>query len=104
MRMCLKATLFVIPNEFKGRKQPVCDGYRPDWKVNPSNAHLNGGAIKAEESISPGESGIVFIYPMCEESWHHLKPEDQITMHEGSRLVGVAILQEVFWRQVPSQT
>lgn len=95
MGMQIKANLFVIPTEFRGRRHPVHDGYRPDWRISFLYNGLNGGAIKAQDPIAPGKSGCITIFPFCEEFWGHLKPKDQITMHEGSRLIGVAILQEV---------
>ena len=61
----------------------------------PTNGHLNGGMVITEAPISPGESGdiVIVIRPFLEEAWKYLKPGNQITMHEGARLVGVAILK-----------
>jgi hypothetical protein len=63
----------------------------------PGTMEINGAPVTLEDcaSLAPGESGTVRLHPLWRDGWMHLRPGAQIDMHEGSRVVGTAIVMRV---------
>jgi hypothetical protein len=84
-----------------GRKGPIFTDYRPDWNIgNRTEAgtmELDGAPVTLEDcaSLAPGESGTVRLHPLWRDAWMDVRPGAQIDMHEGSRVVGTAIVMRV---------
>jgi hypothetical protein len=54
-----------------GRKTPIANGYRPDWR-SLRKPELNGGQITLLDDIrvlAPGETGKAYLQPILPELW-----------------------------------
>jgi hypothetical protein len=83
-----------------GRRTPVLVGYRACWDVGgmyEGVPTLNDAPITIEDapSIAPGSKGTVRLHPLAPEFWTQVRAGQAITMREGERVVGTAIVLEV---------
>lgn len=93
-RLRFKIKLLVLPTEVKGRLHAVHDGYRPDWKTFTNlKPEFNGAMLNLPKPISLGELGEGFINPVAPEFWDKVVAGTQLGMFEGSKLVGVAVVE-----------
>lgn len=101
----VEAQLTLTPPEAGGRSRPVLDDYRPGWSIGNHTASgeavITAAAVTLEDarSISPGGSGRVRLHPLWREAWKDLQPGAEITMHEGARVVGRAVVLRVTLRE-----
>lgn len=97
----VEAQLTLTPTSAGGRSTPILTDYRPDWHLGTCSASgepvLTGATVALEDarSIAPGGSGLVRLHPRFSEAWRALQPGAEITMHEGSRMVGQATVLRV---------
>ena len=87
-----------------------CDrsiGRRPLWGIGnraPGGEQAVNIArlwVEGAPGLTPGESATARLAPLCPGPWHHLKPGDVITMHEGMPVVGAATIIDVTPPAVP---
>lgn len=101
----IEARLVVTATEDGGRTHPVFTDYRPDWNIGNRTESgemvINGAPITLEDaqSIPPGGTGLVRLHPLWREVWTSVQPGDKIDMHEGSRVVGNAVVLRVTLRK-----
>ncbi|MBI5537993.1 MAG: hypothetical protein HY898_35045 [Deltaproteobacteria bacterium] len=104
----VEARLSLLPASAGGRSNPIFTDYRPDWNIgnrtDPGELELNGARVSLEdcEHIEPGGSDVVRLHPTLPEEWGHLQRGAEINMHEGSRVVGKAVVTRVALRREPS--
>lgn len=97
----VEARLTLLDTSQGGRSSPAFIDYRPDWDIGnrteTGDRTINGAAITIEDgpSIQPAGTGTVRLHPTCPEAWRHLHVGAEINMHEGSRVLGKAIVLRV---------
>ena len=100
----VEARLTLTATEAGGRTHPVFTDYRPDWNIGNrtenGDLEINGAPITLEDaqSIPPGGTGLVRLHPLWREAWTSVQPGAEIAMHEGSRVVGNAVVVRVTLR------
>lgn len=100
----VEARLTLTATEDGGRLHPFFTDYRPDWNIGnrteSGELEINGAPITLEDtqSIPPGGTGLVRLHPLWREAWTKVQPGAEIAMHEGSRVVGNAIVLRVTLR------
>ncbi len=103
----VEARLSVTATEEGGRAHPVFTDYRPDWNIGnrtkSGEMEINGAPITIEDaqSIPPGGTGLVRLHPLWREAWADVRPGAELAMHEGSRVVGNAVVLRVTLRGQP---
>ncbi len=102
----VEARLTLVHTDAGGRLHPISDDYRPDWNIgnrttSGDKQELNGARVTLEDArvIPPGGTGCVRLHPLLPEAWTALKPGTEIAMHEGSRVVGHAVVLRITLRQ-----
>jgi hypothetical protein len=104
----VEAQLTLTPTGTGGRSTPIFTEYRPDWNIGhrteAGEPALTGAMVTLEDAqaLAPGGSGRVRLHPRLPEAWHHLTPGTEIAMHEGSRVVGKAVVLRVALREPSS--
>jgi len=92
----IEAQLTMVLPEQGGRSKPVFTDYFPNWdignkyadgKVDHSDAKIY---IENEESISPGKSGLIRIYPFVPKVWTRVTVGMELVMQEGPHIIGHA--------------
>lgn len=91
------ARLRLLATEEGGRQTPIATGHRSCWDIGgeyEGKPMLNDAPllIESDEWLSPGEVAEARLHPLVWEYWQAIQDGQQITMHEGSRLVGVATI------------
>jgi hypothetical protein len=100
----VEARLTLTTTEDGGRAYPVFTDYRPDWSIGnrteSGEMEINGAPITLEDaqSIAPGGTGLVRLHPVWRDAWMTVQPGAEIAMHEGSRVVGNAVVVRVTLR------
>ena len=100
----VEARLTLTATEDGGRTHPVFTDYRPDWNIGnhteSGEMEINGAPITLEDaqSIPPGGTGVVRLHPLWRDAWLKVQPGAELAMHEGSRVVGNAIVLRVTLR------
>lgn len=103
----VEARLTLTATEDGGRTHPVFTDYRRDWNIGnrteSGEMEINGAPITLEDaqSIPPGGTGLVRLHPLWREAWTDVRPGAGIAMHEGSRVVGNAVVLRVTLRGQP---
>lgn len=103
----VEARLTLTATENGGRTHPVFTDYRPDWNIGnrteSGEMEINGARITLEDaqSIPPGGTGLVRLHPLWRDAWTKVQPGAGIAMHEGSRVVGKAVVLRVTLRAQP---
>jgi Domain of unknown function (DUF5063) len=97
-----KARLRLLKTEEGGRQRPIQSGYRPDWDLGTTwlgQPSMTGGKVTLEgvQELAPGDEADVLLTPRAEEGWCGAELGAEISMHEGSRVVGYATLTGVAW-------
>jgi translation elongation factor EF-Tu-like GTPase len=83
-----------------GRRSGVADGYRFSWNWDETTEEgalvIHDGPLLVEdgEGLEPGQEAVVRIHPIFPEFWIEVRPGTEITMREGSRIVGRAEVLE----------
>ncbi|MBK7586147.1 MAG: hypothetical protein IPI67_38935 [Myxococcales bacterium] len=101
----VEARLALTATEDGGRSHPVFTDYRPDWNIGnrteSGEVESNGAPITLEDarSIPPGGIGTVRLPPLWPEARSRVQSGGEIAMHEGSRVVGNAVVQRVTLRR-----
>jgi len=97
----VEARLRLTATEDGGRSHPIFTDYRPDWNIgnrtHSGELELNGAPITLEDALSipPGGTGLVRLHPLWREGWTEVQTGAEIAMHEGSRVVGNAVVLRV---------
>lgn len=94
----ITAKFMLLPTEIGGRMLPIFPGYRPNWSTKGLGEVITCGSIYHifdQESLKPGEIGLIDIIPLVEENWSHLKKGDTLRAYEGSKLVGAALIEKI---------
>jgi hypothetical protein len=91
------ARLSMITAAASGRLTAFSDGYRPNFWTsgNFSDRRTALGAtiiIVDHDSLAPGESSAVLLFPFSPESWQGVLPGAVVHVSEGQRLVGTATI------------
>jgi len=103
----VEARLTVTATDAGGKTRPIFTDYRPDWNIGnrteSGEMEINGAPITLEDaqSIPPGGTGLVRLHPLWRDAWTKVQPGADIAMHEGSRVVGNAVVLRVTLRGQP---
>jgi translation elongation factor EF-Tu-like GTPase len=93
----LVARIDFLPTEQGGRVSPAYSGYRPDHDFGLEGT-LNGAAHEyiGQDMAAPGESVRAHLWLLAPEfQAGRLHSGFEFTVQEGSRVVGMAVVQEV---------
>jgi hypothetical protein len=96
----IRARLRLLMTSEGGRHSGVSDDYRPDWGIGkqPSGDLLMAGApitIEGSGRLELGETAVARLHPLFWEAWEGVESGALLTMLEGRRVVGVAVVMEV---------
>jgi translation elongation factor EF-Tu-like GTPase len=96
----LRARLRLLTTAEGGRRSGVMRDYRPDWGLacdTPGEVSMAGAPITVEgaERVEPGETAVVRLHPIFWDAWADVRPGTAITMLEGPRVVGTAVVLDV---------
>jgi hypothetical protein len=100
----VEVMLTLSPTAQGGRRTAISTGYPPDWnlgdRTESGDPALTGATVTLEDAaaIAPGGSGRVRLHPRVRDRWQHVKAGAVIEMHEGSRVVGRAVVVRVALR------
>ena len=101
----LEAELELVPTFKGGRQTPINSGYMPNfWLPRDDSRELVSAGIELVEleKLSPGEAGLVRIYPFVPELWHDVQIGSQLEMTEGpARTMGTVTVIRVVPVLVP---
>jgi hypothetical protein len=86
--------LHVLPT-MVGRKSPIYDKYRADWKFSRKVLLAGPIDIPGGWPIEPGNSRGVIAHPMSPALWKDVKEGMQCLMMEGGTCVGVGRVTKV---------
>lgn len=106
----VEARLTLLSTEAGGRLGPLFTNYRPSWNIGNrterGTAELNDARITVEdaESLLPGQTGLVRLHPLVPQSWQAVRVNDQLVMHEGSRVLGHAVVVRVKPPALPNRS
>jgi translation elongation factor EF-Tu-like GTPase len=96
----IRARLHLLTHEEGGRLSPIASGYRSCWAFPPDvHDEWHDGPLTIESGpgvwLDPGQETTVRLHPLVPDLWPSISPGLRLTMHEGSRVVGVAEVIEV---------
>ena len=104
----MKAQLWVRRTAEGGRAPSIFPGYRASWRVpqpDGSRIYTDSAVYPIEvDEITPGNAGLIRIYPTVRENWSGVQPGTEIEMCEGDRLVGVAAVVAALPAATPDAT
>ncbi|MGA9521604.1 MAG: DUF5063 domain-containing protein [Myxococcaceae bacterium] len=102
--LIFRALLRLLPTELGGRRSPIHSSYHPNWNLGlkwHGALSLNGGQVFLEgrEELAPGAEATIRIEPaISPELWGGVAVGAVLPMHEGSQVVGYAVILEVLSR------
>ena len=97
----IRADLRLLSPELPGARRAAIPGdgiLRPLWDLRltmpEGHPDLRVARIWVEGAprLEPGERGVIRLAPLVAEGWRHLRPGDEITMHEQAAPAGTAII------------
>jgi hypothetical protein len=102
----IRARLRLLMPDEGGRHSGVFDDYRPNWGIvkQPSGELLMSGApitVEGSGRLELGETGLVRLHPLFRETWDAWEGVESgalLTMLEGRRIVGIAVVLEIIRR------
>lgn len=99
----ISVRLRLLMSDEGGRQLGVSDDYRADWGIGAlsSGDLLMAGApitIEGSGRLELGKTAIARLHPLYWEAWEGVVPGALLTMLEGRRVVGVAVVLELVRR------
>ena len=96
-----RIALTLVSAEAGGRTTPLRSGYRADWALNGLDGNgsprmLNGAPVVVDvEWLHPGDSASVVAHPVAPEYWGDVVVGQDVSMHEGRRMVGTGTVTDI---------
>ncbi|GAB2556250.1 hypothetical protein GCM10027167_73870 [Nocardia heshunensis] len=87
----------LLPISEEGRRTPIRSGYRAHWAFPPDfhpDHHDAPLTLETGRTLAPGEEAMVRLHPLVPDLWPPITPGLRLSMLEGSRLVGLAEIEE----------
>ena len=97
----IEASLTLFREEQGGRRFPIFSDYRPSWNIGnrteDDRMEINDARVTLEDcaAVAPGGTAVVRLHPLWLDGWRNVRIGDEIDMHEGSRVVGHAVVTSV---------
>jgi len=93
----VRVRLTLLSSEEGGRRAPIASGYRPSFWLGCSQRggpQLHDAAVTliGRDLLEPGNSAAAELIPSLPEAWSNSEPGQALPIHEGSRVVGKAVL------------
>ena len=96
----LRVQLRLLTAAEGGRRSGIADGYRASWtfeaerQTEPLVVHDAPLLIEGGPQLSTGAAAVVRIHPLHPEFWTRVEAGHRMTMREGTRIVGEAVVVE----------
>lgn len=92
-----EVVLKLISTDQGGKEKTVLSGYRPNYEVMENYLTSVIHELIGQGEITPGSEGLAHVWFISPEAYPHtLWPGREITVSEGSRVIGTAKIISVF--------
>ncbi len=91
-----KALFSLLPTDLGGRKKPIYNNYRPSFAFNSLNLFTGEISFVDMTELHPGKTAQVQVKLLPSKNIRStLKKGDSFTIHEGEKIIGSGIIQEI---------